>query len=68
MMRKTLFIVGITWFLVYVIVTAILVGFRLSDVNLALPIQTFILTVLLVPMIMLIIAPRVKRLADKIWD
>ena len=67
-MRKTLFIVGITWFLVYVIVTAILVGFRLSDVNLALPIQTFILTVLLVPMIMLIIAPRVKRLADKIWD
>ena len=67
MIRKTLFIVGLTWFFVYVIVTAVLVGFKLTDINLALPVQTFILTALLVPMIMFVIAPRVKRLADRIW-
>lgn len=67
MIKKKAFTVSITWAVVYVMVTAILVIFKITKTKLSLPIQTLILTGILVPSIMFVIAPKVKQLADRIW-
>ena len=67
MIKKKTFIVSITWFVVYVMVTAILMIFKITETKITLPIQTLILTGILVPSIMFVIAPKVKQLADRIW-
>ena len=60
MIKKKAFIVSITWFVVYVMVTTILMIFKISETKITLPIQTLILTGILVPSIMFVIAPKVK--------
>jgi hypothetical protein len=54
------------WVVVYVVVTATLVGFQRAGLAMALPVQTFVLTIALVPAMIFVIGPLAGTLAQKI--
>ena len=51
----------IVWCIVYCAVTCALLAFRWLGLDLPLPVQTFLLTVVLVPALALVITPAVSR-------
>lgn len=55
------------WAIVYVLVTGTLIAFEVADTKFSLPLQTLILTGILVPSIVFVIAPITRQLADRIW-
>jgi antibiotic biosynthesis monooxygenase (ABM) superfamily enzyme len=56
----------ISWIVVYSFVTGILVTFQRYEVAFSLPIQTLILTTILVPLMVLVVAPHSLKLASAI--
>ncbi|MEP4196505.1 MAG: hypothetical protein ABJL99_12825 [Aliishimia sp.] len=52
-----------TWVAVYVVVTATLLGFQWAGLDMPLPVQTFLLTAVLVPTMMFILGPIAAALA-----
>jgi antibiotic biosynthesis monooxygenase (ABM) superfamily enzyme len=56
----------ISWIVAYSIVTGILVTFQRYEVAFSLPIQTLILTTILVPLMVLVVAPHSLKLASAI--
>jgi len=54
------------WIAVYVTVTSTLIGFQWAGLNISLPMQTFILTVFLVPTMIFFLGPFAARLAQTI--
>lgn len=54
------------WIAVYVAVTAALIGFQPAGLNLPLPVQTFLLTAVLVPTMIFILGPFAAALAQSV--
>ncbi|KZL20922.1 hypothetical protein PsAD2_00914 [Pseudovibrio axinellae] len=52
------------WVVVYVTVTTALLGFQWAQADLALPVQTLLLTAILVPLMVLLIGPFAAKLAQ----
>ncbi|CAM3880397.1 DUF2798 domain-containing protein [Litorimonas haliclonae] len=63
---KTALTVLFSWMVVYLVVTLTLVGFAALGVSLVLPAQTFILTAVLVPSMVLVIGPVSAKAASKL--
>lgn len=61
---KTCISIFLMWFVVYTSVTGSLLMFQYFELGLAMPVQTLIITVILVPMIYLFIAPAARRIAS----
>ncbi|GJL99041.1 MAG: hypothetical protein DHS20C07_07210 [Methyloligella sp.] len=53
-----------TWLSVYLIVTGALLSFRWSGIEVFLPLQTLILTAILVPTMIFILGPFAERIAE----
>ncbi|MEP3638062.1 MAG: hypothetical protein ABJM43_04190 [Paracoccaceae bacterium] len=54
------------WIAVYVAVTATLVGFQWAGLDMPLPVQTFLLTAVLVPTMIFILGPFAAALAQTV--
>jgi antibiotic biosynthesis monooxygenase (ABM) superfamily enzyme len=57
-----------TWLSVYFIVTGALLSFRWSGIEIILPLQTLILTAILVPTIFFILGPLAERIAQHLSE
>ena len=56
----------LVWLWVWPLVTGVLLGFRHSGVLVPMPLQTLMLTALLVPLISIVLAPAMHRFATKL--
>ncbi|WP_299850916.1 hypothetical protein [uncultured Roseovarius sp.] len=54
------------WIVVYVVVTATLMGIQAAGLNVPLPMQTFLLTAFLVPAMMFVLGPFASTLAQTV--
>lgn len=61
MLRRAVFPLGI-WLCVYPAVTGLLMALRATGLNLSLPLQTMVVTALLVPTMIFILVPLVRKL------
>ena len=66
-MKRTLFHLFLVWVVVYSVVTSVLLVIRMMPFHIALPVQTFFLTLFLVPMIMFVVGPTAGRIAHKLF-
>ncbi len=57
-----------TWLSVYLIVTGALLSFRWSGIEVFLPLQTLILTAILVPTMIFILGPFAERIAQHLSE
>ena len=64
MVREATFGFGV-WICVYPLVTGLLMALRATGLDLPLPLQTVITTAVLVPTMMLGLAPRVRQLVNR---
>jgi len=65
-MKKKLLRMICTWLCVYPIVTLLILALRMLDLKLPLWEQTLVLTMTLVPIMMLIIAPKVNGVIEPV--
>ncbi|MBB3993296.1 antibiotic biosynthesis monooxygenase (ABM) superfamily enzyme [Sulfitobacter undariae] len=63
---KRLLTAFFVWIAVYVAVTATLVGFQRAGLDMPLPVQTFLLTAVLVPTMIFILGPLAATLAQTV--
>lgn len=63
---KTCLRVIFTWLFVYIIVTGALLSFKWLEIEISLPLKTFILTAFLVPLMLFILDPMATNLVDQI--
>lgn len=63
---KTCLRVIFTWLFVYIIVTGALLSFKWLEIEISLPLKTFILTAFLVPLMLFILGPMATNLAHRI--
>lgn len=61
MRRRAAFVFGV-WLCVYPLVTGLLLGLRVVGWSIPLPLQTFIVTAILVPVMILVLTPAVLRI------